>query len=499
MDIDRIGRSITESAKGGEVNNEFWDATTKAIWFADCKLCLHMNRTTNNDIRDIVYTPLAEKVELYKDVEGCQDAYIYLTGEDSRTSGNATVTYTTKMRFITKYIEDMEGRKTLNPADFLDQKGVSKVFFVNLEEVSEYVAPFLSIIMEYFASEIMRLVPDVPDRRVYISIDEAPKLMKLPKLLKLLPEGAKFGVMVILSFQTAKDWISVYSEEDLQTMLNNTANKVFFATGDTDTRKLMSEIIGDRTFLHVTSTTNISPHQRDGKGFNENRITEPAVPPSEISKLKKHEFLYNLLGYDWVRSTENRPINDIEESFTGFIDQYPTDIDPFIPVKNIFVTEEAKDNYISRQYLRKMDAMKKQAIAMGKEWVEPTHLLTHISKEEEEVSQDKSQEPTSNEEDLEKERLAKEMEEQMSFDQPTEAPEQEIDLPDQPEDLTDLHSQMNAELEQELKELEQSMIEEQENTSKEEIPESPASSEGKSKALEDLNSFMKDSSYNSSK
>ncbi len=132
------------------------------------------------------------------------------------------------------------------------------------------------------------------DQRLWFVVDELDALGAIDGLKDALARLRKFGCRCVLGFQSISQVSGTYGQE-AQTIVENCGNTLILrcsASEDGGTAQFASRLIGDREVLrrqisrgHDRDVALSARGSRRSHSVSEQRVTEPAVMPSELEQL----------------------------------------------------------------------------------------------------------------------------------------------------------------------------------------------------------------------
>jgi type IV secretory pathway TraG/TraD family ATPase VirD4 len=150
------------------------------------------------------------------------------------------------------------------------------------------------------------------DQRLWLVVDELDALGAIDGLKDALARLRKFGGRCVLGFQSIAQVSSTYGVGEAQTVVENCANTLILRCSASEhggTSQFASRLIGEREVARRSTSRG-----RDGGGFaggrgwrrstnvSEQRVTEPAVLPSELEQLPDLTgYLKTASSAEWLR------------------------------------------------------------------------------------------------------------------------------------------------------------------------------------------------------
>ncbi|MDA8246965.1 type IV secretion system DNA-binding domain-containing protein [Acidithiobacillus sp.] len=132
-------------------------------------------------------------------------------------------------------------------------------------------------------------LPDVsPDeRRVWLILDEVPKLGQVPSITDALETLRSKGVRVILGTQGIDQIEETYSKNVARSWATQTATKIIGRVTEPDSQKWASSLVGERELERFSSQYNVQSGGQGGStnGGSYQRTKEPIILPGELGSV----------------------------------------------------------------------------------------------------------------------------------------------------------------------------------------------------------------------
>ena len=156
------------------------------------------------------------------------------------------------------------------------------VFVQRKEDYFEAMKPLMACWLDCAATSILGLEVSKA-RRVWMLLDELPDIPRVDQLLRLLPQGRKFGASVVITFQSIGQMHDRYGREGAEAMLGCANTKLFLQTIDSDTRLWISKTLGDVEIEIRAATDNMDfEHGKGRTSLGTTRQLRPAVIESQL-------------------------------------------------------------------------------------------------------------------------------------------------------------------------------------------------------------------------
>lgn len=161
------------------------------------------------------------------------------------------------------------------------------IFVPRKEDYFEATKPLMALWLECAASATLGLPPS-DARRIWFVLDELADLPRVDNLVRLLPEGRKFGASIILTFQAIGQMRNRYGREGAEALLGCCNTKLFLQLIDQESREWASHTIGNVEVEISTISDTIDPKTgRPQRTLSSTRQVRAAVLESDL-RLPKH-------------------------------------------------------------------------------------------------------------------------------------------------------------------------------------------------------------------
>lgn len=139
--------------------------------------------------------------------------------------------------------------------------------------------------------QVVRQVSDMPDahpheRRIWLIVDEAPRIGKVPSITDALTTARSKGVRVVLGIQSLAQIREVYARETATTWAGQTATKIICQTTAPEDQKWCCDLLGEREverYQHQLSQQ-YSSDQGGQHSASWQRVREPVLLPASFGQ-----------------------------------------------------------------------------------------------------------------------------------------------------------------------------------------------------------------------
>lgn len=168
---------------------------------------------------------------------------------------------------------------------WLEDEHAGNLFITWREDMAEALKPLLSAWVDVLCTSILSL-PEDPDRRVWLFIDELASLEKLPSLEDAATKGRKAGLRLVAGLQSTSQLTDIYGVHEAQTLRSCFRSTVVLsgAKSDPKTCEDMSLSLGE----HEVERERHSKSRQSKGHSTSTQLTherERVVLPSEIASL----------------------------------------------------------------------------------------------------------------------------------------------------------------------------------------------------------------------
>lgn len=165
-------------------------------------------------------------------------------------------------------------------------------------------------------------LPEDPQRRVWIVVDELDSLGRVTALRDGLTKLRKYGVPVVAGLQTVAQLRDTYGRDLAQVLLSCLSTKIILAAGDGETGKYFEDELGQREAVQNSFTEGKSAQFLELPHLSESRTrsqsVESAVLASEIQGLPNLHGFLRVVGWPILRvALAYKSRENVREPFQG--------------------------------------------------------------------------------------------------------------------------------------------------------------------------------------
>ncbi|MCI0415012.1 type IV secretion system DNA-binding domain-containing protein [bacterium] len=285
----------------GSANRFFVDAA-QAVVAETIMLAIREGKTSNSWFWKTLTSPLAG---LAMQLDGTEaGAHLDPAGERTAHSVRSTVLNHTR---IFKYMPDPHaGEEVFSIREWV-RSGRGGFCFVALKPSLRQLGKSLaSLLFDQAALELLEMPDQQPGEfpRLFLMIDEAPQLQRLPLVGNLATLRSKGGAAV-LGIQSFSQLKAIYGSDDAASLANYCGHHVIFRTKEPETQDWCSRLLGSAEVYQVTEGLTMGElNKGDRSSRNEQRREIRSVLGAQLKDLPDR--------YCWVSLSGNWPISMTE-------------------------------------------------------------------------------------------------------------------------------------------------------------------------------------------
>ena len=194
-----------------------------------------------------------------------------------------------------KYLKD-EGVPFSIREWLADDFGKKGLFITSLQDKHLVLRPLISMWLDIAINATMAQIPETK-KRVWLILDEAHSLHRLPCLFDGANELRKFGGCIVLGTTSYAGLTKLYGHDEIKGILDQFNTSVYFTTPRAETATWVSRELGESEIEELHENISYGANSmRDGVSVQRNRVRRPAVPYSDIMNLKDLQAFVKLPG-----------------------------------------------------------------------------------------------------------------------------------------------------------------------------------------------------------
>lgn len=156
--------------------------------------------------------------------------------------------------------------------------------------------PLISMWLSIASTAILGLEEDY-NRRIWVIVDEAPSLHKLPELPETIAEVRKFGGCYVIGIQSVAQLRKVYGMNAANEVFDLLNTRLFFRSPSHDMASITSKELGEEEIEVCKDNRSVGPNPiRDGVTFGFQSVKRPIVSTAEVMKIPDLSFYLRTPG-----------------------------------------------------------------------------------------------------------------------------------------------------------------------------------------------------------
>jgi type IV secretory pathway TraG/TraD family ATPase VirD4 len=313
MDLISLTQSLIPPGGGDE---KFWNSAAQKVFSGLLSAGIVGRKRSNKDLWKAVTASVEDIAAAIQNVDGGAAGYSFLQKPESNQAASIIAVMMSYVAWL-EFASFADGDFSIQQWLERDTGGI--IFLTGREELQDTLKPMLSLFIDLLGKKFLSL-PDNKARRLFVFLDEAATLQRLPSLKRLLIAGGSRGCIVTIGVQDFASLDKIYGKEDSVTIYNSCGNNLVLNVSDPGTADFFSRRFG--RFQYWDTNENISmgvQDGRDGRSLSRQKFTEDLILPSEIQGLKKLEGFIKIPEHDPCRTriliTADNNLPDICPSF----------------------------------------------------------------------------------------------------------------------------------------------------------------------------------------
>lgn len=272
-----------------------------------------LKETGNPSIRELYrWTNIRPDKELQAFLKGTTAEGLFVGADKALASARFVLT-----GCIPPHLKMPDGRFSIR--DWLEDPTAGNLFITWREDMAEGLKPLISAWADVVCTSVLSL-PEDPNRRIWLMIDELASMEKLASLEAAATKGRKHGLRLIAGLQSTAQLEDIYGANEAQTLRSCFRSLVVLsgAKSDPKTCEDMSKALGEHEVERESYSTSHN-HKGPNRSRQYRHDKERVVMASEIAALP------DLVGY--VSFASDYPIAKVKLEYTDYLIVNP----PFIP------------------------------------------------------------------------------------------------------------------------------------------------------------------------
>lgn len=291
----------------------FWVNAARTI-FAAAASRLHQH--TNPKILPLLKTLLTANVNQLQELLKGTEAESLMSEKTEKTAisiKSVLATYLKSLCYIRDVTNPFSIRQWIH-----DDQAQQWLFISSTGDRHESLKPLISAWLDIAINALLSL-PENPQRRIWVILDELGSLQQLPYLTSALAEARKFGGCFVIGVQSAAQLAKTYGFEggrEISSLLNT---RFIFRAPDPEIAQWSSKNLGETLIEEVREGISYGANTiRDGVSIQKVEVHKPVVSASEILQLNNLMCYVRVPGAYPITRLHMEPLNR-ETSEDGFI------------------------------------------------------------------------------------------------------------------------------------------------------------------------------------
>ncbi|WP_394230791.1 type IV conjugative transfer system coupling protein TraD [Shewanella colwelliana] len=292
----------------------FWVQSARTIFSSTAFKMLNEpeERRTTERLLELMLTSELESLSEY--LKGTESASL-VSDKIQKTAisiKSVLAAYIKSLRFLENLDEKNEDGKFIRPKFSIrnwvkDDKETGFLFLSSNAQQHASLRPLISMWLSIASTAILEMEEN-PDRRIWVIMDEAPSLHKLPELAETIAEVRKFGGCYVIGIQSFAQLKKIYGDNAAKEMFDLLNTRLFFRSPSKEMAKISSEDLGEQEVDISKEQYSYGANEiRDGVSLGHQTITRPVVTYSEIMQLDDLQF--------WLRTPGKYPVVRVDLVF----------------------------------------------------------------------------------------------------------------------------------------------------------------------------------------
>lgn len=259
-------------------SDPFWVNAARTIFAsAAFQMAKDPQRSTMTLLKNLLTSDLETLGHLLKNTEA--ESLVSEKIEKTAISIKSVLaTYLKSLRFLS----GLETGERFSIKKWVQRESSSWLFVSSNAEQHPTLRPLISMWLDVATGSLLSLPADL-NRRVWLILDEAPSLHKLPYLPETFSEARKFGGCIVIGMQAIAQLKKVYGPNAAEEISGLCNTRFFFRTPSHETAEWVSRELGQAEIDDVRESYSYGSNtMRDGISVGAQRAIRPVISTSEI-------------------------------------------------------------------------------------------------------------------------------------------------------------------------------------------------------------------------
>tara|TARA_R110000868_G_scaffold178618_3_gene418371 strand:- start:1187 stop:3106 length:1920 start_codon:yes stop_codon:yes gene_type:complete len=287
-DFDSIAEALMPMPKGS--SDPFWVNAARTIFTSTAfKMRDDVNKSNITLLRNLLTADLEKMEDFLKDTE----AATLVSEKIEKTAVSIKSVLATYLKSL-KYLSN--DKNVLSIRDWVADPSSKGLFITSLADKHATLRPLISMWLDIAINATMSLTPD-RQRRIWLILDEAHSLHRLPCLFDGANEVRKFGGCILLGTTSYAGICDIYGKDGARGILDQFNTSIYFRTPRAETASWVSKELGESEIEEMHENISYGANtMRDGISLSKHRTRRPAVPYTDIQKLNDLEAYLRVSG-----------------------------------------------------------------------------------------------------------------------------------------------------------------------------------------------------------
>lgn len=295
-DLDGIAEALMPMPKGSQ--DPFWVNAARTIFTSTAFQMRNDKDKSNLKLLRNLLTADLEKMEKF--LENTEAATL-VSEKIEKTAVSIKSVLATYLKSI-KYLQD--NNNLLSIRDWVSDPNSQGIFITSLADKHPALRPLISMWLDIAINATMSLEPN-RQRRIWIILDEAHSLHRLPCLSDGVNEARKFGGCFVLGTTSYAGLCDLYGQNGARGILDQFNTSIYFRTPRSETAAWVSKELGESEIEEMQENISYGANSiRDGVSLSKHRIRRAVVPYTDIQRLNDLEA--------YLRTSGSFPITKIK-------------------------------------------------------------------------------------------------------------------------------------------------------------------------------------------
>lgn len=286
-DADSLAKSLIPDREGSSGE---WNHYAQSFLSAILRRCHEQGQATNGQL--LYYACVAPTAVLEPLLAGLPAATL-LAEENERMLGNVRSIVGSYLTGFS-YLPATAGAEAFSIRRWLNSGQRGWLFLPYKDNQLDTLKNLISCWLDIACRSVLSL-DENPQRRIWLSIDEAASLGRIQTLGDFLTKARKYGGSAIVGLQSISQLRSLYGNEHAQTLLSCLSTWLVLRAGDPETAEYMSRFLGDQELLRRVASGS-KTQQGESRSWADQVTSQRLVTPSEIQSLSDLHGYLRLAG-----------------------------------------------------------------------------------------------------------------------------------------------------------------------------------------------------------